>query len=85
MRNVKDHAGKLLLATSIVLGGFLSGTVVGATPADPGGTGAGMTSLGDGIEEWVATYAVPVIVGVLLLGIGIRLMQRLSKRATNAV
>jgi len=66
--------------TTLLLSGQVS-----AAPPDPGGTGAAMGDTADGAVSWVENFGVPGIVSVILLGIGIRLLFKFSKRATGAV
>lgn len=52
-----------------------------AAPADPGGTGSAMSEVGSGVESWVASFAVPVILSLLLLGAAVVLLVRFVRRA----
>lgn len=81
-----NKARRVLVGTMVVLGALLGGAgVTYATPADPGGTGAAFTSLGDDTESWVVTYGVPVLGALLLVGIGVALLIRWGKRAPRVV
>lgn len=85
MDNLRSKTAKVGLATVVLVGALLSGSMAFAAPADPGGTGTAMTSLGGDIEEWVQTYAIPVIIALLLVGVGVRLLVRFTRKATGMV
>lgn len=84
--NVFTRVNKVMLATVIAITTLgMGGTAAFAAPADPGGTGAGLGSVSDGVESWVATYGVPAIISLLLIGVGVGLLIRWGKRAKNMV
>lgn len=61
------------------------GAAAFAAPPDPGGTGAAMGSVQTGITAWVATYGVPAIVAVLLVGVGIALLIKFTRKSKGAI
>jgi len=86
MDKFKHNARRGTLAVSVALVTLLTAAPAAfATVPDPGGTGEAMSQIGDGAESWVGTYAVPVIVALLLVGIGLALLIRFGKKARSIV
>jgi hypothetical protein len=84
--NHSNRVAKVMAVVSVAMGSLLyGGGLALAAPVDPGGTGAAMGEVGDGIEAWVGTYAVPVIIALLLLGLGVALLIRFGKKSRNIV
>jgi hypothetical protein len=67
-------------AAFVVLG--LSGGVAGAVSPDPTGGGAA-TLMGD-ITTWITDYGVPLIVGVMAVGLIVVLFIKYGKRAVKS-
>jgi len=80
--NKKLLATVIVPVSSVVLPGIASAAPA-TIPADP--TGGYMADSQDFVQTWVLTYGVPVLFGLTLLGIGIKLARRWMKRAGGAV
>lgn len=52
-------------------------------PADP--TGGAMGDMQTEVQDWVLTYGAPVLFGLIILGILIRIGTKWTKRAGKAV
>jgi len=52
-------------------------------PTNP--TGGGMASLGNGVLSWITGTGIPIFLGLVALGIVLRLIVRLVKRGARAV
>jgi len=77
---------KLAAGTPIAAGSslLLSGAV-SAAPPDPGGTGAAMDDTAAGVVSWVENFGIPGIVSVLLVGVGIALLIKFTRKARGAI
>lgn len=73
-------AAVVFAATSLTLG-----AAAFAAPPDPGGTGAAMGDVEAGITGWVENYGVAAIVAVLLVGVGIALLIKFTRKARGAI
>ena len=51
-------------------------------PADP--TGGAMGNLQSNITSWITAYGVPAVVGLLAVGLIVRLLIRYARRAAEA-
>jgi len=88
-RGASVRIGQTFGVLSIVVAGVL-GFAGGAfaaprditVPADP--TGGAMDSSQSYIQTWVIDHAVPVLFGLLLLGVAIRLAVKYFRRAAKA-
>lgn len=84
VRERKAKAVTALLA--LLLGVSLPGYAAAAPPtipADP--TGGALADVQTGVQTWVLTYGVPVLFGLILLGILIRLGMRWARKAGSKV
>lgn len=57
--------------------------VASATPPDP--TGGAGTDFITGLTTWVTTYGVPIVFGLLLLAITIRVAVKYAKRGASSL
>jgi len=70
----------------VAVGTFLATSgAVSAAPPDPGGTGAAMGDTADGVVSWVENFGIPGIVSVLLVGVGISLLIKFTRKARGAI
>jgi hypothetical protein len=86
MDNVKNafrstQVRALTAVTAVLVGLSLPG-IAGATTADPTGGGAA-TLMGD-ITGWITTYGVPLIVGVMAVGLIVVLFIKYAKKAVKS-
>lgn len=75
-----------LVGVPVAAGTFLATTgAVSAAPPDPGGTGAAMGDTAEGTVSWVTNFGIPGIVSVLLVGVGIALLIKFTRKARGAI
>jgi hypothetical protein len=82
MRNKTLAIKAAVAAPFVALLTFVTAGVAGATTADP--TGGGAATLTSDITGWITTYGVPLIVGVMAVGLVVMLFIKYGKRAVKA-
>ena len=87
---MKNTLLKYATAPAVIVGSvlvpaaaFASSPAVITVPADP--TAGQMDTMQTSVQSWVLTYGVPVLFGLILLGILIRLATKWVKRAARSV
>jgi hypothetical protein len=71
-----------VVVVSVFAGLFAAAGTAGATTVDP--TGGGAATLTSDITGWITTYGVPLIVGVMAVGLVVMLFIKYGKRAVKA-
>lgn len=84
IESARTHGLRAAVVVSSVLAGlFVVPSIAGAdAPADPTGGGAA-TLMGD-ITGWITTYGVPLIVGVMAVGLVVVLFIKYGKKAVKS-